>query len=222
MEDLKYSEDWTLIVTAEGKSYKFVWAGYELEGFDQKEHLIWVVDGLGERVNNTPNGIHTKEAAVAYRISQLRKEYFSEIDQVDFLLNIHEIMKNVVEDVAQRSFAGEYVGQTSSQNLYLQTVVKILDTTMEIGNNLVKELIAEKRLGIAGNVLIPYERYEEERKEGQERSGHKSFISSDWGFWACEYCGANGDEESLEPEAIPCTAEGHYLYSSSGNSRNNH
>lgn len=120
---------------------------------------------------------------------------------------------DVVYDLFLRSEQNEYIGQ-KSELLYVQDVCRILGYSNGFGFSMkymyeiIDDLKAEHKIGLNGNILVPWERSEADRLYLEKETGHKEYDSSDMGgFWYCSYCGERGDWEDPEkgdPKSVPC------------------
>lgn len=123
--------------------------------------------------------------------------------------------QDIVYDLFLRSENKEYIGQ-GSESLYVQDIHRILGYSTEFGYlvestyEIIDDLKAEKKIGLNGNILVPWERSEADRLYLEKETGHKEYDSSDMGgYWYCTYCGERGDwqdPEKGDPKQVPCLA----------------
>lgn len=191
---------WTFSATADGSQYDVIWTKITRPSDGYVFHYV-TVTADGQKIRpyegKAPQFI---QAASAYRRTQLRSEYQWKLD-VDY----GDYYKDCIVDLWQRAEKGEYLGQSHDQLLYMQDAANILDLDLKTVIDLTDELIAEKRIGLTGYILISYEAYDQEKKELREETGHKDFISTEWS-WSCRFCGARGEfaEGEPSPEDITC------------------
>jgi hypothetical protein len=180
---MDYTENWTMTLSHDGTEYRVVWA--ELTDGDERR-LIVLRDG--EYVQRGDDIAPAKDAATAFRISQLQNEYDIDpftilsnqnTDDLDFdldndLLGFEDETEDEVEagnsdnefmsqqkaavlELAERSFKKEFLGQYSDEMLYLQTVARILQLPESSIFEAAQELVAESKVGLIGNILVPFE-----------------------------------------------------------------
>lgn len=144
------------------------------------------------------------EAARAFRIRQLQETY-SFGSSLAYYQGDFTVAKNSIVELAKRSWDNEFLGQYMFSWLYLDNVALILELSLGEVQSLVRELIAEKKLGINGAILIPFEDYEAELEEKEKLSGHKEIHYNQEGGWYCGFCGASGESQSGDhPLDFPC------------------
>jgi hypothetical protein len=179
---MDYTENWTMTLNHDGTEYRVVWA--ELTDGDERE-LIVLRDG--EYVQRGDDIAPAKDAATAFRISQLQREYDIDpftilsnqnTDDLDFdldndLLGFEDETEDELEagnsddefmsqrkaavlELAERSFKKEFLGQYSDELLYLQTVARILQLPESSIFEAAQELVAESKVGLSGNILVPF------------------------------------------------------------------
>jgi len=200
--EIKSTPDWVLGITIDDVAYEVIWMRITRVEDNYSEHHFGVyLKGSDKALSSQDPFIEPlKEAASAFRIAQLQKE----LGNKEFFLEKKK-SKKVILELAERSFQGDYLGQYSNDNLYLQTVAKVLDIPLADVGKYVGELINEKKIGLTGAILIPYETYAANKQEALVRTGHKDFSSSDMGGWSCNYCGNNAwPEDDVNPLSIPC------------------
>lgn len=192
---------WSFLVSFNGRTAEVVWKEHF---FEDKSMGYWlnVVHPGSENSFTDYDALFTekgvREAAVAFRVNQLQVA-------LDPFSVTTENLKETIVNLFQRSRQGEYLGQYSNSNLYIQDVARILDYPVNMVHDLVDELIKEKRIGVTGAILIPFEAYEEAFVSWFEATGHRKLTVSDWGYWSCGFCGQHGEpEDNLTPAQVPC------------------
>jgi len=191
---------WTFSATADGNQYDVIWTKITRPSDGYVFHYV-TVTADGQKIRpyegKAPQFI---QAASAYRRTQLRSEYQWKLD-VDY----GDYYKDCIVDLWQRAEKGEYLGQSHDQLLYMQDAADILDLDLKTVIDLTDELIAEKRIGLTGYILISYKTYINEKKALERETGHKDFIGTEWD-WDCRFCGAHGEFAAGEPDSkdIPC------------------
>jgi len=142
-----------------------------------------------------------RKAASSFRRTELQQE----IDRNGFeWIQSEELKKAKILELFERSEAGEYLGQsTSNQNIYVQDIAAILDLGFGHTRDLVDELVAQGKVGLSGMILISNEHYEDSFRYWEDKTGHRRLTVGDWGPWGCQACGQTGDEYE-DPSDYPC------------------
>jgi ribosomal 50S subunit-recycling heat shock protein len=148
--ELLEREDWAFEVTVDGHAYRVVWLTYirNTDGFEEN-HLVATRDGVSFH-NDASEVAAVVEAAVAYRTHQLKKER-----HVDYNAAID--YKQPILALARRAWAGEFLGQSPVNFLYVQRVAEILELGFIKTRELSEELAKEGKLRLVGNILFPYD-----------------------------------------------------------------
>lgn len=197
-------EDWVFELTVDGDNYRVIWMN-NIRTFDSyEEHRLTVSKNGAEHEDR--DDLNTRaviEAAHAYRIRQLHLEYGLDDSMFIVRKDRRERLKEVILDLAERSWKDEFLGQYLFGFLYTETVVEILKA--RDGYELISELIAEKKLGLNGAILISYEEYAENFAAQERRTGHKKISFNDQGDWYCDFCKLEGDSQAGEKSTdYPC------------------
>jgi len=176
---------------------------------------------FGDSEDSTPHSLYKTvlEAAKSFAgtkaLTKYPRDFFGISKDQVIGLNNEPITSNhdVVYDLFLRSEQKEYIGQTN-EFLYVQDIRRILSYSMEFGYSMeyVYEIIdglkAQKKIGLNGNILVPWERSEADRLYLEKETGHKDYDSSDMGgYWYCRYCGEQGDwqdPDRANPKQVPC------------------
>lgn len=193
---------WSMDFVYAGETYSFSWN----KGYDSKSG-----DFLGAWAKTVKQGSENERISEDIRVSLLKAasvfrvmEITAEISLKDFYMIDNEKILNLIVELAERSWRGEYLGQMSgNNNLYVQDIAEIFDITMSHAVSLVDKVNAEGKVGMSGYILIPYSFEEASKKNLYESTGHRSLSFSDFGYWACSYCLTSGDDTS-SPSDFSC------------------
>jgi hypothetical protein len=195
---------WNFSVLAEGHRYDVVWEKRFIVELDYTTYGITVQKDGEQAGISEPDVLLAVKAAAAYKNGQINAELKQHSDYYK-----RDVVKDFIVELYERSTEGEYLGQLVDELLYVDTVVKILDTNQQRVYELIRELIEEERLGTNGAILISYEELAETRKHWEEQVGHKQFSRSDLpdGMWGCTYCGSTGWLDDVAPTEVECVKD---------------
>jgi hypothetical protein len=190
---------WTFSATADVHQHDIIWMKVTQEDGSHPSYLLFA-ESEGKRVRLEEISEFVK-AASAYRIAQLQKQYAWNLTTGEW----HGYHKDCIVELWKRSRKGEYLGQTTSHQLYLQTVTAILSLDFGTVVDMTDELVEEGRIGVTGSILISHAAYLCEKQAEEDETGHKDFGGTEWD-WSCGYCGAKGEFAAGEPspEDIAC------------------
>lgn len=189
---------WKLTITHNEATYTFSWQK-ETYG-DNSVWLPRVTAADGSKVSEDMNNL-IRSTAGAYRRAQLIHE--KKAKNVFDILNESRVKEDIM-DLIERAEDGEYVGQYNYGMLYVQEAAAALDISEMYAHENVAKLIEEKRVGLSGNIFIPYEDYKNDLDELFEKTGHKQLFRTDV-TWHCKACGKTGWNDWEEtPADFPC------------------
>lgn len=193
--------NWKLGLTFDNKEYLFEWYEYIHEGKSFGYCKNVTVVGEEDQPRNSTEVELVVTAAEALRTAQVRNEI-----KADFIFEKEEI-KEAILRYFDRASKGEYLGQPTGGLLYVGNIADILSFPVGYVRDFVEDLIEDKRIGLNGDILIPYKDYMETFKYWFDKTGHKRLTVSDFGGWYCTECGqvGSGDEsETSDPKKFPC------------------
>lgn len=179
---------------------------------DQLEEIQSGKHGRTVGVLVNPLADQVSAAAKAFAISQVRDLYppaeyfyFPKKDKVGFGGFPLTSYNDIVVDLFLRSQAGEYIGQ-SNQFLYVQDVAAILKFDFQETYKIVATEIANKRLGLNGNILISYSEMKADQEYLLKETGHRDYYVIDFtSEWGCKACGAfSSFDDDKGPNDIEC------------------
>lgn len=201
--------NWEMELVHKDKHYLVVWA--KTQSRKSKEYHysldVFSID------NNKPTLLSRKDKTVSYAIAavtafqqtKIQSEFSYSLAEIEeSRLNIFDNFESVVENIFKRSQDGEFLGQ---QHTYLdiEDVAAILGFAFPVIHAAVVKLEAQHKLGIKGNILIPWAVRKSNMEQGLILTGHKDYDASDMGgLWWCRACGQGGDLKTLSPKNVPC------------------
>jgi hypothetical protein len=191
---------WSLKLSFDNKNYLYEWSEYFHEGKSFGYFAKVLDEETRKELRYTPESEAVIKAAVAFRVSQIREETKNSIPE-------NGKSKKLILEYAERARNGEFLGQYNDQTLFVQEVAKLLDFSFSYTFDFVQELIQEQKIGLNGNILIPYEDYIATFTYLYKRTGHKLLSVSDWGYWGCQACSKHGDPDdpnTADPSKVPC------------------
>jgi hypothetical protein len=201
--------NWEMELIHENKHYLAVWA--KKQSRKTKEYQYSLDIFLLE--NNQPTLLSKKDktassaiaAVTAFQQANIQSEFsYSLAELKENRLNIFDNFEAVVENIFKRSQVGEFLGQQNT-NLCIQDVADILGFSFPVIHASVVKLEAQHKLGIKGNILVPWAVRKRHMEQGLILTGHKDYDSSEiGGFWWCRACGQGGDLKTLQPKNVPC------------------
>lgn len=235
----EYVEDWLFVVQHDSHEYRVVWAGYATpEGVDTHQLLIYrdgeqiVRDEDISAIREAAVTFRLFQLSKEYSIDPFTILAEQPVDDLSFDLDDellgavefsdHETaagstndelltqQKDTILAIFNRSLTGEYMGQHTNDDLYVQTVASILGTPEPDIWKAITSLQKEEKLGLIGAVLVPYETQVAHQENNLEETGHREFTVTDLGQWHCEYCGADGvladdpDSDTADPKKVSC------------------
>ena len=157
LQNVKITITWSAHLELQDGYYRFLWEAwkYEDEAVSKTNARVLKRNELGIFIDvptQGPEDLKIKAAMRALRIEELKIEL-----EIDSLLIVNQpLIKEKLLELALKSFKNEYMGDNQSISLYLQTVSEILNVPMDTLYELTLELVSEKRVGIFGNMLIPF------------------------------------------------------------------
>lgn len=147
-------------------------------------------------------------ALINERVQELQKEY--NISSSGKVLYAEAV--TIAESIIKRAWAGEWMGQQNSL-LYTQHIASILDIEPSNIYYVMGSLGQERKAGLNGNIVIPWEEENTAYKRWEASTGHKSLTMGDFGNWGCSFCHQYGDEHD-SPSSVKCvpktTTEGNH------------
>lgn len=209
MSDLNLRDDWVFELKADKSHLKVIWQYASRVSDGYGEHFLIVEDCKKDNADTNNTVQQTEhygavEAARAYRIHELQKEYDLPNSLSMVGKNWRDTVKETILDLKRRADSGEYMAQHHNEHFYVQHAEDIIGRYYDV-LEIVDELVQEGKLGLNGMILIDYVEQEEAYSRAKTRTGHERFNVSDWGYWACGFCGNSGDpEDDLRPEDVPC------------------
>jgi hypothetical protein len=199
-ETLRGEVKWYVKLDYYGSEYLAAWVLYYSVADGHELGYWFMTYKNGEELSNfNDEGKMILNAARSLRESEVRSQYDTN------KLHDAEYLSDTVLDLFNRHLNGEFIGQTSG-SLYTQNIAWILNISESSAINVVDMLRREKKIGLTGLILIPFEQDEGNRKYLESISGHKDFDRSDFGdWWSCRACGSMGDwEDGNKPSDFPC------------------
>ena len=157
LQNVKITVTWSAHLELQDGYYRFLWEAWEYkdEAVSKTNARVLKRNELGIFIDvptQGPEDLKIKAAMRALRIEELKIEL-----EIDSLLIVNQpLIKEKLLELALKSFKNEYMGDNQSISLYLQTVSEILNVPMDTLYELTLELVSEKRVGIFGNMLIPF------------------------------------------------------------------
>jgi hypothetical protein len=137
----------------------------------------------------------------AKRIKEIQAEYGIPSTDLDEL--------NVTEQILVRAWAGEWMGQLrNSYYFFIDTVGEILNKDFLEAAKIIKTLNSQKKAGLNGFIIVPWEEEEEAFQSWEKSTGHKKLSVSDIGGWSCQHCGNYAYEEGPWAAKVPCSSGG--------------
>lgn len=202
--------DWEMELIHEEHHYLAVWVkttfletnktSYSLDVFEIENTKTTLLSEYDDKL-----AIFVKAAAQAFQRAKIQSEFsYSLLEIENKHLNIFDNFDSVVVSLFNRAQAGEFLGQ-QNDHFYLQDVASILGFSFPIIHTSVIKLEAQHRLGLDGNILIPWDERKANMDYGFASTGHKDYqISENGKKWWCRVCGSGGDFDELNPNDIPC------------------
>lgn len=134
----------------------------------------------------------------AERVKEIQAEYGLPSEEIDEV--------SISEQILTRVWSGEWMGQLrNSYYFFGDNLAKILgkDSSFEIFET-IDTLRAQKKVGLNGFILVPWEEEDNAFKSWEKSTGHKKLTVSDMGGWRCEACGNFAYQEGPWAAKVPC------------------
>jgi len=211
-EDVTFTEEWEFSAEVYGIKYRAVWVHYSYQKWGTEARFLVVERDREEYHCNQigkedPLVMAFTASAIAFRVEEIKRSYKG-LDTNDRWIEpekFHERAKEVLVTLAELSWDGEYMGQEKNETFYLQHAAPLMGFDMSEMWPLARELMEEKRIGLNGAILIPYDDYAATKASQESSTGHKDYDATDMGGWWCNYCGARRwPEEQVNPKDVPC------------------
>jgi hypothetical protein len=210
INEVEYKREWVIGLSFDNINYVVAWELVTSLRYGNSEHYLniyKIVDGVEVNLDDSePAREPVLAASRAFRKEQIKKE----IDKSSLWFN-EEKTKDLIMVIINRAFDGEYMGQYRNEHLYTMDVLDLFEQTLISPlNEVFRTLIEEKRVGLNGNIFIPYEQYEQNRAYAFESSGgHRDFHVNDYGDWNCNYCGNSSfdGQPNTDPRTVLCVKQ---------------
>lgn len=188
-----------------GTTWVGEWCGYIM---GEKESLDrWLVLSKREADGSLVefNDIQTEKPSESDIRAEFVKKRVKELQDEYGILNSTPDLKKVAEEIINRVFSYEWMGQRSvGYDFYVENLATILNVAFSDARDLVYLLVNQRKVGLNGFIITPWEEMEKNRLISEKSTGHKELNLSDFGGWSCSYCNNRADEHGASPASIPC------------------